>query len=500
MNTALPASVSDGASSRERRASAKSALLTDLYQLTMAYGYWKTGTHSKEGVFHLFFRKHPFHSGYSVACGLGDAIDYLRQFRFTEEELGYLRGLTGNDDLPLFEQGFLDHLRNMEFGCSVAAVPEGTVVFPNEPLVRVQGPIVQCQILETALLNILNFQTLIATKAARVCHAAGDDPVLEFGLRRAQGTDGAVAASRAAYIGGCAATSNVLAGMLFGIPVKGTHAHSWVMSFDAELEAFEAYAGAMPNNCVFLVDTYDTLMGVRHAIEIGRRLRERGHRLVGIRLDSGDLAYLSIEARRLLDEAGFPDAAIIASNDLDESIIASLKHQGAQINVWGVGTKLVTAYDQPAMGGVYKLGAIRAPGQPWQYKLKLSEQAIKVSNPGILQVRRFEERDSYAGDLIYDEALGPGERHLVDPADITRRKRISDAAEAEDLLVPIFDEGKLVYMPPPLAASRDRTRRQLARFHGGIKRFLNPHEYPVGLELRLHQLKTELMLKARGHD
>jgi len=328
-----------------------SVLLTDLYQLTMAYGYWKNQVHEREAVFHLFFRKNPFNSGFSVACGLADVIEYIDTFQFDQDELAYLATLKGNDGQPLFDAGFLDYLKHLQFTCDIDAIPEGTLVFPHEPLVRVRGPIIQCQILETALLNIVNFQTLIATKAARICHAAAPEPVLEFGLRRAQGIDGGMAASRAAHIGGCTATSNVLAGMRYGIPVKGTHAHSWVMSFDTEEEAFEAYADAMPNNCVFLVDTYDTLEGVRTAVRVGKRLREKGHELVGIRLDSGDLAYLSIEARKILDEGGFPKALVVASNDLDEHIITSIKQQGGKVGIWGVGTKLVTAYDQPAMGG-----------------------------------------------------------------------------------------------------------------------------------------------------
>ncbi|MES2572953.1 MAG: nicotinate phosphoribosyltransferase, partial [Verrucomicrobiota bacterium] len=351
------------------------ALLTDLYQLTMLYAHWKSDTADKEAVFHLFYRKQPFKGGFSIACGLSDAIDYLRALSFGEEELAYLRTLCGNDGKPLFEHAFLEYLQAMEWQCEVDGIPEGTVVFPHEPLLRIQGPLIQCQLVETTLLNLLNFQTLIATKAARVCLATQGDPVMEFGLRRAQGADGALAASRAAYIGGCAATSNVLAGHLFGIPVRGTHAHSWVMSFDTEENAFRAYAEAMPNNAVFLVDTYDTIRGVQNAIRQGIALREKGHELAGIRLDSGDLAYLSIEARRMLDEAGFPNASIVASNDLDEHTIVSLKQQGATINVWGVGTKLVTAYDQPALGGVYKLAAVRAGSGAWEHRVKLSEQA-----------------------------------------------------------------------------------------------------------------------------
>lgn len=342
------------------------ALLTDLYQLTMAYGYWKLGRQDHEAVFHLYFRKHPFAGGFALACGLASVIDYLNGFRFDAVDLEYLASLTGNDNKPLFDHGFIDDLGRMQLSVEVDAIPEGTVVFANEPLVRVTGPIWQCQLLETPLLNLVNFQTLIATKAARVCLAARGEPVLEFGLRRAQGVDGSLAAARSAYVGGCAATSNVLAGRLYGIPVKGTHAHSWVMSFEDELESFEAYAQAMPNNCVFLVDTYDTLEGVRRAAEVGKQLRQKGHRMLGVRLDSGDLAYLSIEARKILDEAGLKEAQIVASNDLDEHLIESLKQQGATIAVWGVGTKLVTAYDQPALGGVYKLSAIRdGSNQPW---------------------------------------------------------------------------------------------------------------------------------------
>lgn len=476
-----------------------SVLLTDLYQLTMAYGYWKNQVHEREAVFHLFFRKNPFQSGYSVCCGLADAIDYIRAFELDEEELTYLGTLLGNDGKPLFENGFLDYLRKLRFTCDIEAIPEGTIVFPHEPLIRVRGPIIQGQLLETALLNIVNFQTLIATKAARVCQATQGEPVMEFGLRRAQGIDGAMAASRAAHIGGCAATSNVLAGMRYGIPVKGTHAHSWVMSFETEEDAFEAYAHAMPNNCVFLVDTYDTLEGVRTAVRVGKRLREKGHELGGIRLDSGDLAYLSIEARKILDAGGFPKAVIVASNDLDEQIIVSLKEQGAQISLWGVGTKLVTAYDQPAMGGVYKLAAIKNAAGAWRYSIKLSEQAIKVSNPGIQQVRRFQCNGEFAGDMIYNQGEPmKNERVIVDPVNMTRSKKMPTEATTEDLLVPIFQKGRLVYESPKIDDIRQRTHAQLKRFHSGVKRFLHPHEYPVGLEAGLHQLKTDLILKARG--
>ncbi len=473
-------------------------LLTDLYQLTMAYGYWKLGRADQEAVFHLFFRKSPFGGGYAIAAGLSHVVDLLNSFRFDASDIEYLATLTGNDGQPLFDPAFLEYLGQVEFSCDVDAVPEGTVVFPNEPLLRIRGPILQAQLLETALLNLVNFQTLIATKAARVCTAAHGDAVLEFGLRRAQGVDGSLSASRSAYIGGCAATSNVLAGKLYGIPVKGTHAHSWVMSFDDELESFEAYAAAMPNNCVFLVDTYDTLAGVQNAIEVGLKLRERGHEMVGVRLDSGDLAYLSIEARRLLDEAGFENAAVVASNDLDEHIIQDLKQQGATIAVWGVGTKLATAYDQPALGGVYKLGAIRNEDGTWAHRVKLSEQAIKTSIPGMLQVRRFEDGRGHVADMIYDELTGVDDARLIaDPKDPTRRKKISSKASTRDLLIPIARKGRVVFEDETLDVIRDRVREELGKVHPGTQRFLNPHEYPVGLEPALHELRNNMIDNAR---
>ncbi len=474
-------------------------LLTDLYQLTMAYGYWKTGKAEQEAAFHLLFRKNPFEGGFTLASGLEDAARFLAGYRFDAPALAYLSNLKGSDGKPLFEPGFLTYLRRLRLSLDVDAIPEGTVVFPQEPLLRVQGPLLQAQLVETALLHFLNFQSLVATKAARICLAARGDPVLEFGLRRAQGDNGALTASRAAYIGGCAATSNVLAGSRLGIAVKGTHAHSWVLAFDDELAAFEAYADAMPNNCIFLVDTYDSLAGVRHAVKVGKRLREAGHRLGGIRLDSGDLAYLSIEARKILDAAGFRDAVIIASNDLDEHLIASLKQQGAAINVWGVGTRLVTAFDEPALGGVYKLSALRTPDGVWEHKLKLSEHPAKASNPGILQVRRFRTETGFIGDAIYDELQPMPERFtVVDPADPTRHKRFPADAAAEDLLKLVLRRGKLVAKLPSLESIRERARQQLALLHPGIKRFDNPHEYPAGLELGLHELKMRMILEARG--
>jgi nicotinate phosphoribosyltransferase len=450
------------------------ALLTDLYQLTMAYAAWRSGVADREAVFHLFFRKNPFGGGYAVACGLAYVKDYLEHLRFDDEDIAYLREVTGPGGSRLFEEDFLVALRGMSFHLDVDAIPEGTVVFAQEPLVRVRGPIIPCMLAETPLLNMINFQTLIATKAARIVQATRGEPVLDFGLRRAQGIDGALTAARAAYIGGCSATSNAMAGRLFGIPVRGTHAHSWIMLFDDELEAFETYARALPQNCVFLVDTYDTLDGVRKAIKVGAWLRENGHELLGVRLDSGDLAYLSIEARKLLDQAGFPKAHIFATNDLDEHIIASLKEQGAAVAVWGVGTKLATAYDDPALGGVYKLAA----------------------------VRRFRVDSELVADAIFDEERGwrsPGELSIVDPFDMTRRKRIPNGAAYVDLLVPVLRGGKSVYETPPIAMVREQALSQVAALPAGMKRLLNPQQYPVGLEPSLHDLKTRLVLEARGH-
>jgi len=463
-------------------------LLTDLYQLTMAYGYWATGRADDRACFHLTFRSLPFGGGYAVAAGLANVLDWLEHARFTADDLDYLRTLTGRDDQPLFSDDFLDDLGGLAWGVDVLAVEEGTAVFPHEPLVRVTGPLLQCQLLETPLLTLINYPTLVATKAARICTAAvGADgrpePVLEFGLRRAQGVDGGVTAARAAYVGGCAGTSNVLAGKLFGIPVSGTHAHSWVMSFDDERQAFDAYAHAMPANCVFLVDTYDTLDGVRHAIAAGLELRGRGHEMVGIRLDSGDMAALSIEARQLLDDAGFPDAKIVASSDLDEHRIAEMKARGGRVNLWGVGTRLTTAYDDPALGGVYKLSAIRKPGEDWRPTVKRSDDPAKANDPGLLRVRRHTHGGRFTGDVIYDEMIGP-------PPD--------DDDPGHDLLIEAVRAGRRVYTPPPLPDTRARTAAQLAALPDAVRRLREPDPYPVTREPRLAERKRALLASAGG--
>lgn len=474
-------------------------LLTDLYQLTMAAGYWKSGKAEQEAVFHLFFRKLPFAGGYAIAAGLAEVVRWFEALHFAQSELDYLGTLVGRDGKNLFEKAFLGYLGAMRWRCDVDAIPEGTVVFPHEPLLRIKGPLIQAQLVETAVLNLINFQTLIATKAARICEAAKGEPVLEFGLRRAHGPHAAVLASRAAFIGGCAATSNVLAGMEYGIPVRGTHAHSWVMAFDTELEAFAAYADAMPNNCVFLVDTYDTLQGVRHAVEIGKRLREHGHEMAGIRLDSGDLAWLSIEARQILDQAGFKNVCIVATNDLDEHLIESLKHQGAAITVWGVGTNLVTGGDQSALGGVYKLGAIRNEAGVWHPKIKLSEQTAKISNPGIQQVRRFTLNGEFVGDAIFDEEQGcPTPTEIIHPVDPHRSKTVPANATFADLLKPVMREGKSVGKMLSLREIQAGCHEQLKHLNAAIKRLDNPHAYPAGIERTLFDQKLAMIVAAKS--
>ncbi|MFK7948056.1 MAG: nicotinate phosphoribosyltransferase [Saprospiraceae bacterium] len=461
-------------------------LLTDLYQLTMANGYWKNEMYHHQAVFHLFYRKNPFKNGFAIATGLEQVIDYLQNLHFDVDDIQYLASLKGANGQSLFDEGFLNYLQRFKFDCDVDAVPEGTVVFPHQPLIRIKGNLIQAQLVETALLTMINFQTLIATKSARIKAAAGNDTVLEFGLRRAQGIDGGLSASRAAYIGGCDATSNVLAGKLFDIPVKGTHAHSWVMCFENEIEAFSAYANAMPNNCTFLVDTYNTIEGVKYAIEIGKQLRQKGTDLLGIRLDSGDLAALSIEARKILDAAGFENTKIVASNDLDEYRIKMLKENGSKITVWGVGTRLATAYDQPALGGVYKLGAIKSPNETeWNYKIKLSEQPIKVSNPGILQVNRYYKNNLPIADAIFNENAVDNTNSLItfdnEMIDLTNY-------QAKKLLRPIFRNGQLVYQSPNIHSIRNRTIEQINQFD---KNLLN--EYKQGLEKKLYNKKMRLI-------
>lgn len=465
------------------------ALLTDLYQITMAYGYWKAGIENREAVFNLYFRRWPFDGGFAIAAGLQTAIEFIQKFRFTPSDLAYLEKLQ-------FEKPFLDFLSKFQFACDVDAFEEGSLVFPNEPFLRVRGPLWQAQLLESPMLNLLNFQTLIATKAARICMAASPDQVIEFGMRRAQGVDGAISASRAAYIGGCSATSDVIAGKMFGIPVKGTHAHSWVMAFEDEERAFETFAKVMPKNCVLLIDTYDSIEGAKKAMRVAKRLQKTGFELAGVRLDSGDLARLSIEVRRLLDEQGFFKTQIMASNELDEYLIRDLKQQGAKITVWGVGTHLVTGKGQAALDGIYKLSAIQDGQGQWQYRMKLSDQTAKVTHPGILQVRRFFDGDFYLADAVYDELLGiKASCRIIDTQDPNQQVCPSSKAEWKDLLVPVFRKGKCVYSSPSISAIQAHARQDLSRLPAAMGRFTHPQPYFTGLEQELYKKKLELIRK-----
>lgn len=466
-------------------------LLTDFYQFTMAYGYFKLNMHEKRANFHLIFRKTPFKGNYAIACGLESIAQYLSAWHFSPKELDYLAKLKTPKGNVLFSLDFLDYLSKVRFSCDVEAIPEGNLVFANTPLLRIEGPLLQCQLLESPLLNILNFQTLIATKTSRICRAASGDPVIEFGMRRAQGPDGALSASRASYVGGCVATSNTLAGLLYGIPVKGTHAHSWVTAFPSEQEAFSAYAKVLPENGVYLVDTFDTLQGVKEAIAIGHRLRKNGNDLLGIRLDSGDLAQLSIAARELLDHAGFENTNILASNSLDEYVITDLKNQGAKISSWGVGTNLSTAFDQPALDGVYKLSALQNDQGEWDYKLKLSDSPSKISNPGRHQVRRFFVGERWVGDVLFDLSLGVKDNvHAISLSSTPEELSYADVDGFTDLLEPIFKAGKQIRANESIHLLRNRRADELNTFW---KQYNDTAIYPIGLEKNLYQLKQKLI-------
>ena len=473
------------------------SLLTDLYQITMSYGYWKKGIHDKEASFNVFFRKNPFNSGYAVCCGLEYIIDYLNSYKFSNSDIDYLSSLKSDSGTKLFEKKFLDFLREFKFTCDVDAIEEGRIIFPNEPILRVSGPIYQCQLIESALINIFNFQTLISTKASRMFYASNGEPILEFGLRRAQGIDGSLSASRASYIGGCSKTSNVLAGKIFNIPVSGTHSHSWVLAFDSEISAFQNYAQVMPDNCVLLVDTYETMKGVKNAIIVAKELEKRNKKLFGIRIDSGDLAYLSKKARKLLDKENLEYVKIIASNDLDEFILESLKHQKAKISVWGIGTKLITAFDNPSLGAVYKLSALKNDRGKWEKKLKLSEQKIKINNPGVHQVRRFIKDGMFNGDMIYDTSSSIIKEKMIDPNDSTKFKKFKEESDYEELHKKIFKKGNLVYKSPKIDQIKKKLHIDLERLDNSHKRLDNPHVYPVGLEESLFMERKKMILSLR---
>lgn len=466
-------------------------MMTDLYELTMMNGYLRYGKDKNRACFDLFYRRRGDMTAYAVAAGLEQVIEYIKNLRFTQEDIEYLRSLA------IFDDAFLSYLSDFHFTGEILAVPEGTIVFPDEPILRVIAPIMEAQLLETALLNIINHQTLIATKASRVVQSARGDKVLEFGLRRAQGPDAGIYGARASIIGGCQATSNVLTSQLFGVPVGGTHAHSWVMSFEDELTAFRAYADVFPDNCLLLVDTYDTLgSGVPNAITVFKELRARGQEPVGIRLDSGDLAFLSRQARVMLDDAGFPDAKIFASGDLDEEVIWDLKAQGAAIDVWGVGTRMITSMDNPALGGVYKLSAEEVDGT-FAPRIKISENPAKITNPGVKQLYRFYDRRSgkALADLIAlaDEDFSSGKPlEIFDPENTWKRMTLCDY-RIRQLLVPIFEDGKLVYHSPALSEIAAYAKQEMDTFWDEYKRLNRPHRYKVDLSQKLYDLKLQLL-------
>ena len=473
-------------------------LLTDLYELTMMQGYYET-QENETVVFDVFFRENPDKGGYSVMAGLEQVIEYIKNLNFSYDDVDYFR------KLGIFSEDFLQYLSGFHFSGSIYAIPEGTVIFPKEPLLKVIAPIMEAQLVETAILNIINHQSLIATKASRVVYAAQGDGIMEFGLRRAQGPDAGLYGARAAVIGGCVGTSNVLAGQMFDVPIMGTHAHSWIMSFKDEYTAFKEYAKLYPHACTLLVDTYDTLKsGVPNAIRVFREMREEGihPRSYGIRLDSGDLAYLSKKARKMLDDAGFPDAVIAASNDLDEMLIHDLKMQGAKITSWGVGTNLITSKGCPSFGGVYKLVAVEDAAGVITPKIKVSENVEKITNPHFKKVYSIFDKDTgkAEADLIcvHDEEIDfTKPLELFDPNATWKRKVFTDI-EAKELLVPIFRNGELVYEIPDLQSSRAYCQRQVDSLWDEVKRFENPHNYYVDLSQKLFDIKQDLLNHHEG--
>ena len=470
-------------------------LLTDLYELTMMQGYYEKGQ-NENVIFDVFFRQNPCNNGYSVCAGLDQVIDYIKNLHFTYDDVDYLRGL------GIFKEDFLHYLSGFHFSGDIYAIPEGTVVFPKEPLLKVVAPIMEAQLVETAILNIINHQSLIATKTSRIVFAANGDGIMEFGLRRAQGPDAGLYGARAAMIGGCVGTSNVLAGQMFDVPVMGTHAHSWIMSFPDEYTAFKTYAEMYPDNCTLLVDTYDTLKsGVPNAIRVFQEFKDAGKPLIkyGIRLDSGDLAYLSKEARKMLDEAGFPEATICASNDLDEFLLHDLKMQGAAIDSWGVGTNLITSKDCPSFGGVYKLAAIQNEEGEFVPKIKISENTEKITNPGNKTIYRIYEKASgkIKADLICfaDEVIDPKQDLLLfDPMDTWKKTKLAGGTyTVREILLPIFKNGECLYKSPTLKEIAAYCREEKDTLWDETKRLFYPHRVYVDLSQKLYAVKQSLL-------
>ena len=466
-------------------------LLTDFYELTMGNGYLENGLADTVCCFDLYFRKVPDNGGFAVMCGLEQAINYIKKLSFTDEDIAYLR------DKKIFSEKFLDYLRNFKFSCDVWAIPEGTPVFPNEPLVIVKGPAIQAQLMETMLLLCINHQCLIATKAARIVKAADGRAVMEFGSRRAQGSDGAIYGARAAYIGGCAGTACTISDKEMGTPALGTMAHSWVQMFDSELDAFRAYAKCYPDACLLLVDTYNVLKsGIPNAIKVFNELRAEGHEPAGIRIDSGDITYLSRKARKMLDDAGFPNAKICISNSLDEYIIEDILRQGACIDSFGVGERLITSRSEPVFGGVYKLTAVEKDGKIIP-KIKLSENVTKITTPDFKELWRFYDKTTgkAIADLItcYGEEVDDTKPYTIfDPEHPYKKKTVTDFT-AKKLLVQIFDKGECVYESPSATEIRDFCHEQIGTLWSEVTRFENPHEYYVDLSKKLWDKKNDLL-------
>lgn len=467
-------------------------MLTDFYELTMANGYFNSGMADKIVYFDMFFRKVPDNGGYAIMAGVEQLIEYINSLKFTDEDISYLRSK------KIFSEEFLNYLRNFRFTCDVWAVPEGTPIFPNEPVVTVRGPVVQAQFIETMVLLTINHQSLIATKANRIVRAAQGRSVMEFGSRRAQGYDGAIYGARAAYIGGCVGTACTIAEREFGIPALGTMAHSWVQMFPSELEAFRAYANQYPDNCVLLVDTYDVLKsGVPNAIKVFKEvLLPKGYRPKGIRIDSGDITYLSKQARKMLDDAGFPDCKIVASNSLDEYRIRDILVQGARVDIFGVGERLITSSSAPVFGGVYKLVAVEEDGRIVP-KIKISENVEKITNPGFKKVWRFYDKESgkAVADLLTlpDEVIDENEPYELFDPDHTWKRKIVTNFRVRELHVRIFDKGKCVYKSPPLDQIRKYCLSQTETLWDEVTRFDNPHRYYVDLSKPLWDIKDKLL-------
>jgi nicotinate phosphoribosyltransferase len=473
-------------------------LLIDFYQLTMAQNLWLLDNHSQRSVFHLSFRSAPFGSGYVIFCGINDALEIIKGYQFEQSDLDYLASMKDQNNQIIFQEKFLNFLKNFSFSCDIHSFSEGSIAFAAEPVVRVEGTFLECLLLESILLNNINFQSLIATKASRLFNASESKPVLELGLRRAQGKNGALTATKAAYIGGCHSTSNTLAGKIYGIPVIGTHSHSWVVSFESEKQAFRKLVSCSPERFTFLIDSYSILRGIENAITVAKEQKNPIDKFFAVRIDSGDIAYFSKIIRKKLDKAGFFNTKIIASNDLDEHIISSLNQQKAKVDIWGVGTKLVTAKDDPVINGVYKLSAIQRK-KNWDYCIKISEDIEKINIPGVLQVARFFKKKHYQGDVIFNEIGSNWDKNIamVNHTNPLQQKEFSTKQPYKLQLKLVMRQGEICHSLPNIHQARRQVILQLQNLDSSIKRLVNPHAYPTGLEVSLFETMQKLILQKK---